>query len=31
LGLVLTLVLATLTHRWIERPAMDLGKRLTAK
>jgi peptidoglycan/LPS O-acetylase OafA/YrhL len=31
LGLALTLVLATLTHRWIERPAMDLGKRLTAK
>jgi len=31
LGLVLTLGLATVTHRWIERPAMDLGKRLTAK
>ena len=31
LGLVLTLGLATLTHRWIERPAMDLGRRLTAR
>jgi exopolysaccharide production protein ExoZ len=31
LGLALTLGLATLTHRWIERPAMDLGKRLTAR
>jgi peptidoglycan/LPS O-acetylase OafA/YrhL len=31
LGLALTLGLATLTHRWIERPAMDWGKRLTAR
>jgi len=31
LGLALTLALATLTHRWIERPAMDLGRRWTAK
>jgi len=31
LGLALTLGLATLTHRWIERPAMAWGKRLTAK
>ena len=31
LGLAMTLGLATLTHRWIEKPAMDLGKRLTAK
>ena len=31
LGLVATLVLATLAHRWIERPAMDLGKRLTRR
>jgi len=31
LGLAGTLALATLTHRWIERPAMALGKRLTAK
>jgi peptidoglycan/LPS O-acetylase OafA/YrhL len=31
LGLILTLALATLTHRWIERPAMDLGRRLTAR
>ena len=29
LGLALTLGLATLTHRWLERPAMALGKRLT--
>jgi peptidoglycan/LPS O-acetylase OafA/YrhL len=31
LGLILTLGLATLTHRWIERPAMALGRRLTAR
>jgi peptidoglycan/LPS O-acetylase OafA/YrhL len=31
LGLGLTLVLATVTHRVIERPAMELGKRLTAR
>jgi len=31
LGLGLTLGLATLTHRWVERPAMALGKRLTAR
>jgi peptidoglycan/LPS O-acetylase OafA/YrhL len=31
LGLLLTMVLATLTHRWVERPAMNLGKRLTAR
>jgi peptidoglycan/LPS O-acetylase OafA/YrhL len=31
LGLALTLGLATLTHRWIERPAMNWGKRLTAR
>ena len=30
LGLGLTLGLAAVTHRWLERPAMDLGKRLTA-
>ena len=30
LGLLTTLVMATLVHRWIERPAMALGKRLTA-
>ena len=29
LGLLTTLALASLAHRWIERPAMDLGKRLT--
>jgi peptidoglycan/LPS O-acetylase OafA/YrhL len=31
LGLLLTLLLATCTHRWIERPAMNLGRRLTAR
>jgi peptidoglycan/LPS O-acetylase OafA/YrhL len=31
LGLALTLGLATLTHRFVERPAMDLAKRLTAR
>lgn len=31
LGLALTLVLAAITHRWIERPAMDLGRRLTSR
>ncbi|MDR3669609.1 MAG: acyltransferase [Holophaga sp.] len=31
LGLVMTLLVATLTHRLIERPAMNLGRRLTAK
>ena len=30
LGLAATLGLATLTHRWIEQPAMALGRRLTA-
>jgi len=30
LGLGLTLGLAAVTHRWLERPAMDLAKRLTA-
>jgi peptidoglycan/LPS O-acetylase OafA/YrhL len=29
LGLVMTLGLAAVTHRWLERPAMALGKRLT--
>ena len=31
LGLGLTLGVATLTHRWIERPAMALGRRWTAR
>jgi peptidoglycan/LPS O-acetylase OafA/YrhL len=31
LGLAATLGLATLTHRWIEQPAMALGKRLTRR
>ena len=31
LGLALTLGLATLTHRWVERPAMAWGRRLTAR
>jgi len=31
LGLILTLALATVTHRWVERPAMEWGKRLTAR
>jgi peptidoglycan/LPS O-acetylase OafA/YrhL len=31
LGLAATLGLATLAHRWLERPAMDLGKRLTRR
>ena len=30
MGMLATLGLATLAHRWIERPAMDWGKRLTA-
>jgi exopolysaccharide production protein ExoZ len=30
LGLVLTLGLAALTHRWVERPAMAWARRLTA-
>ena len=30
LGLAMTLGLATLTHRWIEKPAMAWGKRLTS-
>jgi peptidoglycan/LPS O-acetylase OafA/YrhL len=31
LGLALALGLATLTHRYVERPAMDLAKRLTSQ
>ena len=31
LGIALTIGLAGVTHRWLERPAMDLAKRLTAR
>ncbi len=31
LGLALTVLLAAWTHRWVERPAMNWGRKLTAR